>query len=184
MRPCWMAAYPKFPTVIKTSQRWPRLRVKVNTRIPTSVRIYMAKRVCLGTKGAQTSSFWTNENEAEWSQQLAFVTLISPLNLKSNLAFKDMIIVISVGCWRQHTDSTVSMRIAISVLKRSLEHFGPVQPNATQEWSQNPSKDESQANSPSILLLALGGEITALRESQKSLYLDLILVYLLILCSI
>lgn len=68
------------------------------------------------------------------------------------------------------------MRIAISVLKRSLEHFGPVQPNATQERSQNPSKDESQANSPSILLLALRGETTALRESQKSLYLDLILV--------
>lgn len=49
--PLWGATYPKNPVVIKTSQRWPRLRVKVYTSIPISVRRNMAKVVCLCVNG-------------------------------------------------------------------------------------------------------------------------------------
>lgn len=51
-----MATYPKIPAVMKTSQRRPRLRVKVNTSIPISVSRYMTTMVGLWVNGAHTKS--------------------------------------------------------------------------------------------------------------------------------
>lgn len=135
--PLRMATYPKNPPVINTTQRWPRLRVKVNTSIPISVRRYMAKTVCLGSNGVQMSIItWEKRTSrmTRWDIKptICNITKLS-LTLKSHLVVTFDYFYI-FGMLKEaygifHTETL------------SLEVFGLVQPNATQERSHNPSKD-------------------------------------------
>lgn len=192
-----MATYPKIPVVIKTSQRWPRLRVKVNTSIPISVRRYMAKVVCLWRNGAHTG----NNNVKKVNQESGWMTLafmkllgMSVRIIKQTINIHNMIKSSNLKRM-QRTESTVQVKIEdcyFCTESLSLEGFGPVEPNATQEWRHNPSEDKSQAHSPSILFFALRGETPAFKDLHSVhniahiwafflilFYLDLCLYFLL-----